>query len=86
MGLARKFEELEIWQEARALNRIIWGEFKECREFAFRDQIRRAALSVMNNKRRTLKDFAYFLDLGGSFKGEPPKTAFRSWVEGDGSV
>ena len=49
MALARRFEELEIWQEARELHRVIWGEFKECREFAFRDQIRRAALSVMNN-------------------------------------
>ena len=32
MVLASRFEELEIWQEARALNRIIWGEFEECRE------------------------------------------------------
>ena len=75
MALARRFEELEIWQEARALNRIIWGEFKECREFAFRDQIRRAALSVMNNiaegfERRTAKDFAHFLDLAKGSCGE----------------
>ena len=49
MALARRFEELEIWQEARELHRVIWGEFKECREFAFRDQIRRAAMSVMTN-------------------------------------
>ena len=68
MALARRFEELEIWQEARELHRVIWGEFKECREFAFRDQIRGAALSVMNNiaegfERRTPKDFANFLDL-----------------------
>jgi four helix bundle protein len=75
MALARRFEELEIWQEARALNQIIWGEFKECREFAFRDQIRRAALSVMNNiaegfERRTAKDFAHFLDLAKGSCGE----------------
>ena len=75
MALARRFEELEIWQEARALNRIIWGEFKECREFAFQDQIRRAALSVMNNiaegfERRTAKDFAHFLDLAKGPCGE----------------
>ena len=75
MALARRFEELDIWQEARALNRIIWDEFKECREFAFRDQIRRAALSVMNNiaegfERRTTKDFAHFLDLAKGSCGE----------------
>ena len=81
MALARRFEELEIWQEARALNRIIWGEFKECREFAFRDQIRRAALSVMNNiaegfERRTPKDFAHFLDLAKGSCGEVRSMAY----------
>jgi len=69
MTLARRFEELEIWQEARELHRVIWGEFKECREFAFRDQIRRAALSVMNNIVEA-KDFAHFLDLAKGSCGE----------------
>jgi len=75
MVLAKRFEELEIWQEARELHRVIWGEFKECRELAFRNQIRRAALSVMNNiaegfERRTPKDLAHFLDLAKGSCGE----------------
>ena len=83
MALARRFEELEIWQEARELHRVIWGEFKECREFAFRDQIRRAALSVMNNiaegfERRTPKDFAHFLDLAKGLCGEVRSMSYAS--------
>jgi four helix bundle protein len=83
MALVRRFEELEIWQEARELHRVIWGEFKEFREFAFRDQIRRAALSVMNNiaegfKRRTSKDFAHFLDLAKGSYGEVRSMSYAS--------
>ena len=83
MALARRFEELEIWQEARELHRVIWGEFKECREFGFRDQIRRAALSAMNNiaegfERRTPKDFAHFLDLAKGSCGEVRSMSYAS--------
>jgi len=81
MALARRFEQLEICQGARELHRVIWGEFKECREFEFRDQIRRAALSVMNNiaegfERRSPKDFAHFLDLAKGSCGEVRSMAY----------
>ncbi len=75
MAFAQKFEGLEIWKESRRLNRIVYASLEDCRDFSFRDQMRRAALSVMNNisegfERRTPKDFAHFLDLAKGSAGE----------------
>jgi four helix bundle protein len=74
MNFAEKFEDLEIWKEARRLNKIVYSCLEECRDYSFRDQMRRAALSVMNNisegfERRTAKDFAHFLDLAKGSSG-----------------
>lgn len=43
------FEDINAWKEARQLVKEVYFCFKECRDFAFRDQIQRAALSVMAN-------------------------------------
>lgn len=71
MELAKRFEELEIWKGAGRLHRLVWEETRASKDFEFRHQIRRAALSVMNNvaegfERRTSKDFDHFLDLAKS--------------------
>ena len=52
MPLIQRFEDLEAWQRARALARRLYqvtepGSFG--RDWALIDQIRRAALSIMNN-------------------------------------
>jgi len=52
MTSLNRFVELEVWQKARELTRLIYessrdGEF--ARDFGLRDQIRRAAVSVMSN-------------------------------------
>ena len=75
MSFAERFEDLEIWRESRRLNRLLYAAIESCRDFSFRDQMRRAALSVMNNisegfERRTDKDFAHFLDLAKGSSGE----------------
>jgi four helix bundle protein len=75
MNFAEKFEDLEIWKEARRLNKRVYCSLETCRDLSFKDQIRRAALSVMNNisegfERRTAKDFAHFLDLAKGAAGE----------------
>ncbi len=75
MSLAKRFEELRIWNEAREQVRFIYLEFSELRDFGFRDQIQRAAVSVMNNiaegfERKTPRDFAHFLDLSKGSCGE----------------
>ena len=76
MDFAENFEDLKIWQRARALANEVYDAMAKCREFYFRSQIQRAATSVMNNtaegfERRTKKDFAYFLDLSKGSAGDP---------------
>jgi len=75
MAYADRFEELEIWQEARRLNGLAYAAVRDCREYFFRDQWNRAAMSVMNNiaegfERRSNKDFRHFLDISKSSSGE----------------
>ncbi len=51
MGI-RRFEEIEAWQAARDLCKIIYrltGDEKFHKDFGLRDQARRAAVSVMAN-------------------------------------
>ena len=67
MAFAHRFEELEVWKSSKELSLEIYGHFRNSRDFGFRDQIQRAAVSVMNNiaegfERRTKQDFARFLD------------------------
>ena len=48
----KQFEDLEIWKEARRLTQAIYQLTKSdkfSRDFALRDQIRRAAVSIMSN-------------------------------------
>ena len=49
MATVEKFEDLLCWQRARELVKGIYKEFWECRDFGLKDQIQRAAVSVMSN-------------------------------------
>jgi len=52
MSKVQRFEDLRCWQEARSLVKEIYliAEYgKLARDFDTRSQLRRAALSVMNN-------------------------------------
>ena len=70
MSSIKRFEDIVAWKRARQLVMEIYlacstGEFN--RDFDFKDQIRRAAVSSMTNVaegfgRKTNKDFAHFLD------------------------
>ena len=65
-----RFENLTVWQEARALNRKVYRltrKFSEQEKFAMTSQIRRASVSVSSNiaegcGRNSDKDFAHFLE------------------------
>ena len=45
----RNFESLRIWQEARAFVNDVYAMMQNCKDYGFRDQIQRAAVSIMNN-------------------------------------
>jgi four helix bundle protein len=52
MALITRFEDIQAWQEARILVKMVYvltEEGKFSRDFGLRDQIRRAAVSVMAN-------------------------------------
>lgn len=42
-------ESLYIWRESRVVVNIIYEMLKNSRDYGFKDQIQRAAISVMNN-------------------------------------
>ena len=45
----RRFEELRVWKDARLLVKDIYTTTEPLKDWSFKDQIRRAAVSVMNN-------------------------------------
>ena len=45
----QRFEDLLIWQEARKLCTAIYATLADNRDWGFKDQIQRAAVSIMNN-------------------------------------
>jgi four helix bundle protein len=52
MPTITRFEEIEAWQTARQLTKLIYSvtdEGKLARDFGLKDQIRRASVSVMSN-------------------------------------
>lgn len=71
MNGVASFETLKCWQAARELVVVVYklsNTGKLAKDFELKDQLRRAALSVMNNiaegfGRGTQKDFIRFLDI-----------------------
>ena len=78
MSKIQRFEDLEAWKISRGLTkeiyRISMGE-KFARDFGLRDQIRRAAVSIMSNvaegfERDGDKEFVQFLFIAKASCGE----------------
>jgi four helix bundle protein len=73
-----RFEDLIAWQRARELHRLLQVEFNHpafSRAFALRDQLERAATSVMGNiaegyERTGPKEFAHGLSMAKGSAGE----------------
>jgi four helix bundle protein len=64
----RSFEELEVWQRACRQAVEVCRAFEDCKNWTFRDQIQRAALSVPSNiaegaERNSAPDFKRFLSI-----------------------
>ena len=47
--MKRCIENLFIWKEARIVVNDIYELTKNCKDYAFKDQLQRAAISIMNN-------------------------------------
>jgi len=70
-----KFEDIIAWRKAKELTTEIYQTFKDNRDFAFRDQIQRASVSIMNNiaegfERGSDADFKRFLYIAKGSCGE----------------
>ena len=78
MATAEQFEDLHVWQDARALVREMYKVTKQRgfrQDFSLRDQITRAATSTMANiaegfERGTRKEFIQFLSIAKGSNGE----------------
>ena len=78
MGKIRRFEDVIAWQRAREFTREIYemsSTHPFSRDFALKDQIRRAAISVMANiaegfERNGNKEFSQFLSYAKGSLGE----------------
>ncbi len=49
MATVKNFEDLEIWKKSRMLTKQVYADFISNKDFGFKDQIQRAAVSIMNN-------------------------------------
>ena len=88
MATFKKFEEIQCWQKARELTSKIYdiskkGEF--ARDFALKDQIRRASVSVMSNiaegfDRNGTGEFVQFLSIA---KGSAAEVRCQLYVAAD---
>ena len=75
---AKTFEELKVWQDSREFVKSIYeltSSNKFTKDFGFKDQIQRAAISIMNNiaegfERNNNKEFIIFLKYSKGSAGE----------------
>jgi four helix bundle protein len=70
-----KFEDIVGWQKAYELSQIIYQVFSDCKDYGFKNQIQRAAVSIMNNiaegfERKTNNEFKQFLYVSKGSCGE----------------
>lgn len=71
MSTFKRFEDIEAWQLGRELTRDVYALTRQepfARDFALRDQIRRACISITSNiaeghERSSPRDFARFLTI-----------------------
>ena len=60
------FEDIIAWQKAQILTIQVYKAMKSCRDYSFKDQLQRAAVSIMNNiaegyERNGNREFRNFL-------------------------
>jgi four helix bundle protein len=88
MGTVRRFEDLDVWQTARQLANHIYdctstGPF--AKDFGLRDQIQRAAVSVMSNIAEGVNNRTQriFIDLLGRARGSAAEVQSQLYLAQD---
>ncbi|MBN1831207.1 MAG: four helix bundle protein [Deltaproteobacteria bacterium] len=52
MSIIEKFEDMEVWQQARSIAKAVYIHSREgqfSRDYGLREQIQRTAVSIMSN-------------------------------------
>lgn len=75
MATIQRFEDMMVWQKARELVRETYRALQSCKDYGFRDQIQRAAISVLSNiaegfERGTKQEFLNYLYIAKGSVGE----------------
>lgn len=75
MATISQFEDLQIWKDSRQLVGEIYALTQDIKDFDYNSQIRRAAISIMNNiaegfHRSGNKEFIRFLNISKTSCGE----------------
>ena len=86
----KRFEEIEACQLGRELTQRVYAASRAgafARDFALRDQVRRAAISITSNiaegfERRSRQDFARFLDIAKASNAEVRSQLYVALDEG----
>jgi len=87
MATISRFEDLEIWQKARKLSKLIFEKTLEgsfAKDFSLRDQINRSSGSIMDNiaegfDRDGRQEFIQFLSFSKSSASEVRSQLYRAF-------
>ena len=71
----QSFEELNIWKHSKQLCVELYRAIEPLRDYSFRDQMRRAAISIPSNiaegaERNSLREFIHFLHIAKGSSAE----------------
>lgn len=85
MSTIMRFEDIQAWQTARELTRLVYrlsDQGKFAKDFGLRDQIRRAAVSVMSNIAEGFESAsqAQFIRYLGMAKGSAAEVRSQAYV------
>ena len=87
MATIERFEDIDAWQRARKLTKMIYaltndGQF--ARDFGLRDQIRRASVSIMSNLAEGFEEYKQAKKKLKVFRLEAVRAGFKkAWQECD---
>jgi four helix bundle protein len=80
-----KCEKLDVWKKSARLAANVYKAFASCKDFGFKDQITRSALSIPSNiaegmEKESLKERIRFLDIA---KGSVAEFATQTYIAMD---